>query len=196
LFLHFKAKGGELLMRNKLVISAASAALMLAVAVPAFAGSNHREDNRLSNLSVNVALVDNTSSATARTGEVEQKNDVEGQGGTTVGDNLGASGDAYADSTAVTVANTRVGCSACDSRGVSLDLAFVDNSSRALATSGEVEQNNDVESEAPKSDDKHHEHRNSDSNGSMVTKGINTGYSGDAHSTSNAWTVVNTRISR
>ncbi len=166
-------------MRNKLLIGAASAALMLAVAVPAFASWE-----------TNIAVVGNSSSAYANTGNGVQQNSaladqafVSGSVGT-VGSNTSYTGNAKAKSTAVVVANTRVGCAACGGGfDITTDSALVGNEGAATADSGNGLQINDSTA------------HQAFVSGGVGTNGSNYSSTGSAKAKSNAWVVVNTRIS-
>jgi hypothetical protein len=169
-------------MRNKLMMGAASAALLLAVATPAFANGWSRPS-----YSTDTAFVNNGSTATANSGGGVQINKASGgfvMGGAvgTNGTNVSTSGAAVADSTAVVVANTKVGCSACGG-GITTSTAFVNNGSTAGANSGNGVQVNKASAGMV------------GFGGQVGTTGLNSSASGPAVATSNAWSVVNTRIS-
>src|SRR3989338_7891660 len=130
-------------MVKRIAITAASAALLLASALPAFGyeingGGGYKKGH------LDIAIVQNGSEALANSGSNSQSSDqtnkakawkggeAEVEGGS--GDQTIETGDAKAKSKAVVVANTHVGCG-CESRK-GIDFALVSNGSGALADSG------------------------------------------------------------
>ena len=114
-------------------MGAASAALMLAVATPAFASfveTNTANVNNSSNAAAYSGSVSLSSNASASCGEVSNafnSNDV-----TLI------SGDAKAKSLAVSVSNVKVGCVTCNDAVFETNTANVNNASGAAAGSGAV----------------------------------------------------------
>lgn len=159
---------------KKLLVGAASMALLFGSAMPALAWG-----------SSDVAFVRNSSTAVSSTGG-------NGQGNTVTvnkahadeievnGNNTMTTGSANSYAGAVVVANTHVGCG-CDSRHHN-DVAFVANDAGALSTTGDNGQGNGVSVKKAHAED-------------VEVSGNNVLTTGNAKSTSHAWTVVNTHIS-
>lgn len=162
-------------MRNKLIIGAASAALMLAIAVPAFA--KEYNGSKSGNTTTNTAIVNNYSSAGSNTGG----------NGQTGGNNTMYTGAATSSSTAVVIANTQVGCNTCQGTkggNKTTNTAVVINAADAVSNTGMNGQTN------PVPDPKKYRDEGQGSNG-----GTNWMGTGNATSTANAWVVVNTQVS-
>jgi len=164
---------------KKLAAMAGAAALLLGATVPALAHPWHWHGGS------DVAIVENSASAVANTGENGQGNAVLANGGhnddTTVsGNNYMSTGGADAYAGALVVANTHIGCGPCASGGPNhRDFAMVGNGAYAVANTGENGQGNAVEEDGGHNDD-------------TTVGGDNTMVTGGAVSTARAWTVVNT----
>jgi len=167
-------KGGEKKnMVKKLASLAGAGALLLSVAVPVLAWSS------------DVAFVNNSATAVAGTGLNVQGNGVTvtkaSAGDINVrGNNSLTTGDADAYAGALVVANTRISCGRCGGGGRGhTDVAYVNNSAGAGASTGDNGQGNGVTVKKAFA-------------GGINVSGNNRLTTGDATSKARAWTVVNT----
>lgn len=166
-------------MVKKLTAAAASAAILLSAAVPAFAWHT------------DFAFVGNSSEAYSNTGGNTQDNNASVKAAMFSSANAGSgsgnrnmnTGNAGSDSTAVVVANTHLGCGGCGPWGGS-DVAIVRNSSLATSNTGVNSQDNDASVRWAA--------------GSSANAGSGSGNrnmtTGNAWSDSDAWVVVNTHL--
>ena len=158
-------------MMKKIAALIGAGAMLLSVATPAFGVWNY-------------ARVNNSSGAEAVTGSNSQNSSagVAYTWGSSA--NVGSTGarsivtgDACADSTAVTVANTNV------FSGWTMNTAYVGNDSYALALTGSNNQNDSASTA--------YSFGSSANAGSTGNSHVTTGYAG---ADSDAWTVVNTNV--
>ena len=158
-------------MMRKIAALIGAGAMLLSVATPAFGVWNY-------------AWVNNSSGAEAVTGSNSQNSSagVAYTWGSSA--NVGSTGtrsivtgDACADSTAVTVANTNV------FSGWTMNTAYVGNDSYALALTGSNNQNDSASTA--------YSFGSSAYTGSTGNSHVTTGYAG---ADSDAWTVVNTNV--
>lgn len=169
-------------MIKKIAAFAGAAAMLATAATPAMAYVWFPQS---SDDTTNTAVVTNVSTANANTGYNDQYNKAYGGhtyrlwsfgGGATVEDNAILTGNAWADSKAVVVANTQVGCG-CEQDGDVENTAVVMNTSSANADTGRNSQYNKAY-------------------GSGWVKVLNNGVvTGNAGAESDAWTVANTDLS-
>lgn len=174
-------------MYKKIAIIAGSAALMLGAAIPALA--NHQWPPQPTGTTLNIAVVRNTSNASANTGWNDQINQSSVKKAHVGGDvetrqaNLMSTGDANATSTGVVIANRQTGCSTCTPRRLTVNGALVTNSAGASSNTGYNLQTNSASVKKAHVD------------GEVETTQVNALRTGDATSTSRSWTVVNTSVS-
>lgn len=178
-------------MVKKIAALAGAGAILLSVAVPVFAVYGHHHG------SSDVAIIRNSATANANTGENVQGNMaiVGGRGVDDVtvrGDNWMSTGDATAYAGALVVANTHIGCGRCGGGGRGhTDLALVGNSAVANANTGWNFQGNYAgPSVNGASAEGHGNHGHGDSD--VTVGGDNTMRTGGADSTARAWVIVNT----
>jgi hypothetical protein len=139
---------------KKLIALLGAGALVLTMAIPAFAGRGPRQNPNNDNGTVNVANVNNNTVASGYSGlELGNKVEVEKNmvgGKVTVGAGNVVSGSytgaVDANAVGVVVANVQLGCSEC-SKGVKSNTANVNNNTSALGDSSMVA-GNDVSVES------------------------------------------------
>ena len=158
-------------MMKKIAALIGAGAMLLSVAGPAFGAWNY-------------ARVNNSSGAEAVTGSNSQNSSAGVAYTRGSSANVGSTGtrsivtgDACADSTAVTVANTNV------FSGWTMNTAYVGNDSYALALTGSNNQNDSASTA--------YSFGSSAYTGSTGNSHVTTGYAG---ADSDAWTVVNTNV--
>ena len=159
-------------MMRKIAALIGAGAMLLSVATPAFGAWNY-------------AFVNNSSDAQSVTGSNSQNSSAGVAWSGFSSANTGSTGartivtgDACADSTAVTVANTNV-----FSGGPTMNTAYVGNDSYALALTGSNNQNDSASTA--------YSFGSSAYTGSTGNSHVTTGYAG---ADSDAWTVVNTNV--
>ena len=159
-------------MMRKIAALIGAGAMLLSVATPAFGVWNY-------------AWVNNSSGAEAVTGSNSQNSSAGVAYTRGSSANVGSTGtrsivtgDACADSTAVTVANTNV-----FSGGPTMNTAYVGNDSYALALTGSNNQNDSASTA--------YSFGSSANAGSTGNSHVTTGY---ASADSDAWTVVNSNV--
>ena len=164
---------------KRIAITLAAAGALLASAMPALGYSRHSGNT-------DVTIVSNGSGAYANTGGNTQNNTAVFGGDITQngGSRTMTTGNADADSTAVVVADTNIGCG-CESRrghhqSSTTDFTMVENGSEAVADSGNNEQDNTAVGHW------------SDVRGNRGSRTMTTG---NASADSDAWVIADTNVS-